>query len=279
MRKLNFNLSGANKRDFTLDVNYFENQIKKPLIIFSHGFKGFKDWGHFNLVAKEFAESGFTFLKFNFSHNGTTPESPTDFVDLEAFAQNNFSKELDDLGAVIDFILNEKSLDSEIDPEKIFLLGHSRGGAITLLKAAEDSRVKKAVTWASISDTEKRLNPPEWIDWKKNGVAYVKNARTGQDLPLYFQFYEDFYANKERLDLVSVSKKIKIPVLILHGTKDDSVHTDEAMLLKKNILNSELFVLKEADHSFGAKHPWTENRLPLHAQEIVVRTIQFLVKD
>ena len=37
------------------------------------------------------------FVKFNFSHNGTTLESPSDFKDLESFGNNNFSKELYDL--------------------------------------------------------------------------------------------------------------------------------------------------------------------------------------
>ena len=50
---------------------YFTNDGKaKPLVIFCHGYKGFKDWGPWHLVAKAFAEAGFFFLKFNFSHNG-----------------------------------------------------------------------------------------------------------------------------------------------------------------------------------------------------------------
>ena len=49
-------------------------------------------------MADRFADAGFVFVKFNLSHNGTTIEHPIDFVDLEAFGNNNFAKELDDLG-------------------------------------------------------------------------------------------------------------------------------------------------------------------------------------
>ena len=61
----------------------------KPLVIFSHGYKGFKDWGCWNLVAEAFKNSGFAFVKFNFSHNGGTIKQPLDFPDLDAFDENN----------------------------------------------------------------------------------------------------------------------------------------------------------------------------------------------
>ena len=45
------------------------------------------------------------FVKFNFSHNGTSLDSPTDFIDLKAFGNNNFCIELDDLSCVLEWIL------------------------------------------------------------------------------------------------------------------------------------------------------------------------------
>ena len=93
----NIALNGSANRKFLLDVFYLQNGEKKPVVIFCHGFKGFKDWGHFNLVGERFAEEGCVFVKFNFSHNGTTPEDPLNFTDLKAFGNNNFSKELEDL--------------------------------------------------------------------------------------------------------------------------------------------------------------------------------------
>ena len=90
-----------NNKSITFDLRYNEDLKKKPLIIFLHGFKGFKDWGHFNMIADYFVNQGFAFLKMNFSHNGTSPEQLIDFVDLEAFGQNNFSIELDDVLSLI----------------------------------------------------------------------------------------------------------------------------------------------------------------------------------
>ena len=81
----------AGYKSILLDFFYNSGKKKMPLVIFCHGYKGYKDWGAWDLVAERFAEEGYFFLKFNFSHNGGTVQNPIDFPDLEAFAQNNFS--------------------------------------------------------------------------------------------------------------------------------------------------------------------------------------------
>ena len=47
------------------DVFYNENNIKKPIVVFCHGYKGFKDWGAWNMAAEAFANSECFFVKFN----------------------------------------------------------------------------------------------------------------------------------------------------------------------------------------------------------------------
>ena len=151
MQKTELSIEGSKQKSINLDITYFKNNVKKPIIIFCHGFKGFKDWGHFNLIAKEFAENNFVFVKFSFSHNGTTAEHPIDFVDLDTFGKNNFSLELEDTERILDFIV-KNAPSFEGNPNHITLIGHSRGGGISILKAANDCRIHKLVTWASIKD-------------------------------------------------------------------------------------------------------------------------------
>ena len=77
----NIRISGEDRKTIALDL-FYQMSGKQPLVIYAHGFNGFKDWGNFDLIATRFAEAGFCFLKFNFSHNGTTPELPEYFADL-----------------------------------------------------------------------------------------------------------------------------------------------------------------------------------------------------
>jgi dienelactone hydrolase len=275
---LNIQIPGRHGRPILTDIFFQENDSPKPLVIFAHGFKGFKDWGHFNPVAEKFAGEGFVFVKFNFSHNGTTPEHPADFADLEAFGSNNFSIELDDLGSVIDYVLTESApfKDGEIDASKLFLIGHSRGGGIVILKAREDHRVKKIATWAAVNDFGRHWSQEVLDGWKKKGVLYVENVRTHQSMPLYYQLAENYFANKERLHIPAAVKNLAIPFLIVHGTDDEAVLYASALKLKEWNPAATLLTIEGGNHTFGAKHPFEGKQLPADAEKAVMETILFL---
>lgn len=267
----------AGKKPILLDYYIPENGKNCPIIIFAHGYKGFKDWGAWSLMGKEFANAGFCFVKFNFSHNGGTMEAPIDFPDLEAFGNNNYTIELDDLGDMIDWtVQNLKNL-SKVDTSEIFLIGHSRGGGISILKTANDSRVKKLITIASVSDFGGRSSTIGDLEqWKKDGVKYVTNGRTQQEMPHYIQFYEDYVQNEKRLNIKTACENINIPHLILHGSADSSISTQEAHKIHKWNLNSELKIIKGANHVFNVKHPWTKDGIPKEFEEMIFESIRFL---
>ena len=260
------------------DLTLLHNGTKKPLIIYAHGFNGFKDWANFNLIALQFAEAGFVFVKFNFSHNGTTPDNPEEFVDLAAYAENNYTIQLDDLGKVIDWCFSaENHYEEDIDVNNIYLLGHSLGGGLVILKAAEDDRIKKVVTWAAISECKTpwgSWDKEKMEAWKQSGVAYTTNSRTKQQMPLRYQLYLNYQQNLQRLDIKEAIKKLTIPILLCHGTLDGSVTVDKALKLKDWQSNAELFLV-ETDHVFGRKHPWLESNLPAPMQTVVDKAIEF----
>ena len=244
---------------FLADAFYPESENQLPLVIFAHGYKGYKDWGAWNLMAEKMAEAGFFFVKFNFSHNGTTIKKPTDFADLEAFGQNNFSKEMSDYDEVLNYFENHP----KVDPEKIAIIGHSRGGGISVIKAFEDDRVKLLISLAGVSNFKYRFPTKDRFDeWKNSGVMYSENKRTHQHMPHYFQFFEDFERNEQRFDIQHAAQHLVKPFLIIQGTDDDAVKDKEAFLLNEWCKTSELVIMENANHTFGAKEPWTENGLP-----------------
>ena len=46
----------------TADLSYTASQEEVPIVIFAHGFQGFKDWGPWPLSAEIFASKGFLSL-------------------------------------------------------------------------------------------------------------------------------------------------------------------------------------------------------------------------
>lgn len=274
--KKTFILDGQSSRPIPTDVFFEVTYNPKPIVIFCHGYKGFKDWGAWNLVAEEFAKNGFFFIKFNFSHNGGTPENPIDFPDLDAFAEDNFTKQLLDLESVIDWIITTKEFVREASVAQVNLLGHSRGGGITLLKASSNPHIKKVATWGGVSDFESRFPKGEELEkWKKDGVRYVENGRTKQQMPHNYQFYEDFHANKDIFDLKRAVRRLPVPQLIIHAKDDETVSVKEAEQLHKWNGKSNLFLIDQGGHTFGSKHPWDQEELPSPLQEITEKTIDF----
>lgn len=273
----NKQIEGKHNKTIVTDIMFQKNEKKKPIVIFCHGYKGYKDWGVFDKMSHTFIKEDLFLVKFNFSHNGGTPEEPIDFPDLEAFGNNNFIKELDDLASVIDWLQSASNFKNEMDFDDISLIGHSRGGGIVTLKASEDKRINKVITWASISDYAARFPNGEILAyWKKQGVAYIENGRTKQQMPHYIQFYNNFIENEERLNIQLAAKKMKIPHLIIHGTEDPTVPLEEAKNLHSWSENSELFLVENADHGFGAKQPWLEEFLPEDFILVLDKTISFI---
>ncbi len=274
-------LRRADRRPILFDLFYKEDGLPRPMVILCHGYKGFKDWGCWDLVAETFAEAGFFFVKFNFSHNGGTMGEPMDFPDLEAFAQNNYSKELDDLTAVIDHICSqERPWQAEMDTDKLALIGHSRGGGVVTIKASEDPRIKCLVTWAGVSDFKGRLPQGDALKkWKTDGVYYVTNSRTKQQMPHYFQFYEDLMENEERLTIRHAAEKLQIRHLIIHGEYDIAVSFSEAEALHSWNPKSVLLPVSRANHVFGTSHPWDSDHMPDDLDTVVQATIRFIRGD
>ena len=262
------------------DIFYKENRIKKPIVIFCHGYKGYKDWGAWNLVAEAFVKSECFFVKFNFSHNGGTAENPIDFPDLEAFSENNFTTELNDLEDIIEWVYSNQNYKEEIDIDNITLIGHSRGGGIVTIKATENKKVSKVITWNGVSDFAERFPQDEALKlWKQSGVRFVENGRTKQQMPHKYQFYQDFKDNEERLTIQTSIKKLEIPQLIINGALDTVVLSESGRKMHSWNPNSEWSVIDKMNHTLGSQHPWVDLKLPVHLAKVVDLSISFVKEN
>ncbi len=269
--------SKVHDKQILADLFFTENDEVQPLIIFSHGFKGFKDWGHWDMIAAYFAEAGFCFLKFNFSHNGTTVNAPDSFGDLEAFSQNNYTLEISDLGEVLDTVLADSFEHADhIDLTRVALIGHSRGGAVSLLKGNQDDRVSAVIGWAPIYDIGSRWSAEMRNKWKADDIHYISNRRTRQQMPMDYQIVQNYVDNQDILDVPRAIRTMKKPLLIIHGDQDEAIDHEEGM--KASLWNRSMSfeTIKGAGHTFGGTHPMNTSVLPVHSQILVNKTRVFL---
>jgi len=272
--------SRHHNRAFGVDITWNSDQkVIKPLAIFMHGYKGFKNWGAFDLMAESFAHAGLPFLKFNFSHNGTSTELPMEFSDLEAFGANTLSIELDDLETVLHAVESDvfSGFDNIVARQEFFLIGFSRAGANAIIQASRDSRIKKLVTWNAVPDFAWRWqNKQEMKDWKEKGVRFEKNTRTGQVMPLYYSIVQDYFDNISSYEVLRQAQLVYQPWLVVHARDDEAVPFKSGLILSELNSNAVFYPVENSWHTFGTSHPHTEVELPTAFQQVVDQTILFL---
>lgn len=236
-----------------------------PVIIFLHGFKGFKDWGPFPAVCEELSSAGFAVVAMNFSLNGVG-ESMTEFDRLELFARETLSQDLDDVASVIEALKKgEINTDkADLGTDEMGILGHSRGGHTAVAAAAENESIACLVTWSAVADYLARWSDEMIKDWKTKGTTEILNGRTGQVMPLGKVVYEDALENADRVIALKRIENLYIPSLFIHAKGDESVPYREAEKLYRSSPSEdkEIKLIPDSGHTFGGAHPFEEEEFP-----------------
>ena len=261
--------NGFNNRKSLINIQ-LPKKYTGELILFIHGFMGYMDWGCWRLMQAYFLRAGYGFVRYNVSHNGTSVDHPNQFADLDAFSMNTYSAELFDLHQVIHFIQQQS-----FSVHSLHLIGHSRGGGIALL-AGNHPVVTSVSTLAAISSIEHRFpTGDELTNWKTEGIRYLFNSRTQQQMPLNYAQYIDFEENKDQLSIEKSCLNLNKPTCIIHGDADSSVRLSEGKELAK-WLGSKLNIIKGANHTFGSAEPWNSSNLPIDLKKACSLILAFL---
>lgn len=214
-------------------------------VLLIHGLTGLP--AELYLLGKFLNDRGYTVLGVRLSGHGTTPE------DLSRQTAEDF----------IDSARDGKNLLRGL-VKNVSIVGHSMGALIAFLLASEDEKfVTRVISLAAPIFVSKFLHienlPPRekcFIDGVP--IFYPKLHRHLQNVPLA--------ANKtyRKIPLVTVHelfaltarvkeclKKIRQPVLIIHGMKDHTAALTSVEFIYKNVLSIEkkVFLCENASHS------------------------------
>lgn len=219
-------------------------------VILCHGFKGFSRWAFFPVVAQSIADAGLNAISFDFSGSGVGADGES-FTELEAFASNTYARELADLDAV-----ERHGRERGWIGDRLGLFGHSRGGASAIFRASRAPGIDALVTWASIA-TVCRWSDGERDAWRHRGYAEITNSRTGQVMRLGTELLDECDRDSAGpLNLVANAPNVVAPWLIVHGTADETVSVDDALLLHRAArAGAELRLVQGANHAFNVQHP------------------------
>jgi pimeloyl-ACP methyl ester carboxylesterase len=136
------------------------------------------------------------------------------------------------------------------------LLGHSRGGSVSILASGSFPEVRSIVTWSTPSRLD-RYSDRRKKDWKRTGALEFSDSRSHGPLRLDYSYYEDIDANRERYDPLKAAAALAIPHLVVHGERDAAVSISEAKAFFSVPGNGRrrLEAIRGCGHTFGVTHP------------------------
>src|SRR6185295_9234506 len=195
--------------------------------ILCHGMESAKNSEKLIFLARALAHRGVLALRFDFRYVG---ESSGKFADI------TYSGEVEDLQAAYDFMQDRH-------PGKSVIFGSSMGGTVALLFAAQEPSVAAIVTLAAPGRPEnfptRMLTPEQLQRWREQGHTIYNGKR------LNISLLDDL----ERLNVPEAARRIRCPVLILHGETDEVVPVAEACELHEILASPKrLSIFKETDH-------------------------------
>jgi pimeloyl-ACP methyl ester carboxylesterase len=273
--KIQLVIPGAENQQIHAHLFLPEKEIDVPVFIFCHGFKGFRDWGFFPRIADFFCPENVAVLTFNHSFNGVDEAQCEEFTRLDLFAQNTISRELSELQYVINWV-HSQAESFGIDPDKIILGGHSRGGANAVVAASTSKFISKVVAWAPVAHYASMFASADLKKWEKEGVLIIPNARTGQQMPLNYSYWQDLMANEEKYNVMEAAGSLQIPLLLIHGLEDKSVPVIHSEKLHDECWHALMVKMDDADHTFNTPHP-VPAKLSKQTVELLTNTLDFIL--
>jgi putative redox protein len=197
--------------------------------VFAHCFTCSKNFSATKNISRALTTAGYGVLRFDFTGLG---DSEGDFADT------NFSGNVDDLIAAIDYL-------EEHYQAPTLLIGHSLGGAAAIYASAKAKSIKAIATIGTPSDTKhvQHLFAGEVQQIKDEGEAVVQLS--GRPFKIKNQFLNDL--NEQMV--TETLRKSRKPILIAHSPQDTTVGIHHAEKLYQAAMHPKSFVsLDGADH-------------------------------
>lgn len=208
-----------------IDCTFHPGVRADVLVILAHGMTGNKDRPHLVALAEGLSARGWPCLRISYAGHGS---SEGRFVDA------CITKEIGDLQSVLDAVP---------DTTRVAYIGHSMGGAVGVLTAARDLRIRALVSLAGMTHTAAfaqrefyNVTPDEGFIWED------------ENFPLSRTLVDDLGRIENTL---SAAAAVTQPWLLIHGEADDLVPVQDGQdAFDAATCEKRLVKIAGAGHSF-----------------------------
>ncbi|CAH8706516.1 alpha/beta hydrolase [Paenibacillus thiaminolyticus] len=211
-----------------------------PVTIICHGFVGSRIGVDrlFVNAARRLAEIGHIVMRFDFAGCGESTGE---------YGRIGLDDMIEQTGAVLDYALGC----GNVDPQRVTIIGHSLGGAVALLTAVRDVRVKRLILWSPVA------YPFNDIVRIVGRERYDEAVTRGQSDYLGYSFTQTYFDALGRHQPFQEAPKFNGDVLLVHGTSDDVIPADYSFLYQKIFWmrgdgQCDKEIVFQADHTYSS---------------------------
>jgi len=194
--------------------------------VVAHGMLSSKESPKHVALAGLVTDLGGAALRFDFAGRGASEGDPTDLT---------VSGEVADLGAAVAW-LRARGVG------RMVLIGSSLGGTVALLHAAADPGLAALVTVAApaVLPTTPEAVRGEPVRRLPGGLVETSSGET---------FRDAFFGDARRHDPVAAAGRVACPWLVVHGTADTVVPSQDGLQLAEAAGRGHLVLVADADHA------------------------------
>lgn len=190
-----------------------------PVIILAHGYippDSYSTVDNYRLVTRYYAAGGFIVVKPDYRGHGRSEGKgggPTRTIDYSI--------------DVLNLIAGVKNI-PDADSGNIFLYGHSMGGEIGLRILTVNNSLKGASLWAAVTER-----------FPENTLYFIRKRGAEEAAILQAQIDEQFTPEEyASLTPNNYLKSIDVPILVHHGTEDESVPYEWSIPFRERLDNA-----------------------------------------
>ncbi len=202
-------------------------------VVLGHCFTCTRHTGILRQAGARIAEAGFHVLRFDFSGNGQSEG---------VFIETSYTKYIAEMADAANFLQAN-------GVKWLGFAGHSMGAAVSVLAASKLSGIQAVCAIAGRltgMDPSRIFSPDQLRQFQE--TERVEFVSRGRQLELDRRFLNDMLSHDLRAAVASLS----IPLLIVHGTRDEIVPADQAQEAQSiNPDHSQLVMIPGADHFFS----------------------------
>ena len=216
---------------------HLPEQTPAPGVVMCHGFTGHRIEAHFLFVkaARAFCEAGLSVLRFDFRGSGESDG---------LFREMTIGGEIEDALVALEALRSEPT----VQRDRVGLLGLSLGGLVASCAAGRAGDVRALALWSAVAELEEIARsrwevPADADDIPGDFVREIGPHEIGAG----------FARDSVRIKPLKEIAGHPGPVLVVHGTNDQSVPLGDAHRYMDAIpsANATLRVIEGADHTFS----------------------------